>query len=593
MFREATDEDLAELEGLESDAATIGVGTTSADSRFTSAPPSPIIYTRDSIYDGDLKDDSGPLKDNKWQTLPIPSPAFLVALYIKSFREGQQVLYEWQKEQLAEIGDSNSWATVHKPYKLALCAANGSGKDYLIVAPTVVWMSLVNIRCLTIITSSSGSQLTAQTENYIKALCQTINEYHQQEFFRIRQRYIKCNLTGSEIRLFATDEAGKAEGYHPLEPDAKMVIIVNEAKSVSEEIFGALRRCTGYTHWLNVSTPGAPSGSFHRACTKEKLGFRFRRITYKECRSGSLSHMSDAERIADEEELGKNSALYRSKWLALFTTLNTDSVITTETLEQLIDNKVDIAFQDWPLRIGGDIAAGGDESALVATRGNRIVKEEGMREKDTTITADWFERLFNELGISKNHEYIFMDDGGIGHAVIDMLRAKGWNVRRIRNEHRAVRPKDYGNRGAELWYQAGRIAEERLFRLDEASQKLRDQLVSRHYKKSGTGGRVFLESKKEAIADGRPSPDRADALILSLCGLTVSDFLQPVQGPQQLSKPKMHKLNTPEELAAYVEELAYAEFDKPISNGRRIHNSLAAATQLTTDSNHEDKYGYN
>lgn len=585
-IRPPSDKDLAELSGIE---AEVPLGKEDKGVPAGVAPSTP----HSSIYDGDAIDDSNPLNE-QWQTLQIPSPAFLVALYIKAFREGKQQLYNWQKEELAKLAKSLESATVHNPYKLALCAANGSGKDYLIVTPTVVWMSLVNIRCLTIITSSSGSQLTAQTENYIRALCETINEYHQQPIFRIRQRYIKCNLTGSEIRLFATDEAGKAEGYHPLEPDAKMVIIVNEAKSVSEEIFGALRRCTGYTHWLNVSTPGSPFGSFHRACTRPSLGFDFRRIDYKDCLIDGQSHMSDKERLADLEELGANSALYRSKWLALFTNVDTDSLLSTEVIDQLVDNKIAIAYNDWPIRIGGDIAAGGDENALIATRGNRIIKEEAMREKDTTLTADWFERQFQLLGVAKEHEYIFMDDGGIGHAVIDMLKRRGWEIRRVRNEAKAVRAQHYGNRGAELWYQVKRICEELLFRLDEASPKLRAQLVSRHYKKSASGGRIFLESKKEAKADGRPSPDRADALVLSLCGLTLDDFLK-TERVTETAAPRTKKLESTAALESHIDDIAFGETEQFESLGnqsnKRVHNSLAIAAGLTR--NKESKYATN
>jgi len=583
MIRVPTKKDLAEFGvfGADSSLAVKEDSTTTAPQVSPTPPP---LGVSQSIYDGDAKDEDGPL-EGQWQTLDIPSPAFLVALYIKAFREGKHNLYEWQKERLAEIADSNKTATTHKTYKLALCAANGSGKDYIIVAPTIVWMSLVNIRCLSLITSSSGVQLSAQTEGYIKALCEAINEYHQAPIFRIRQRFIKCNLSGSEIRLFATDEAGKAEGYHPLEPDAKMVIVVNEAKSVSEEIFGALRRCTGYTHWLNISTPGAPTGSFHRACTNPNLGFKYCHVNYTQC-SG---HMSEAERMADLAELGINSALYRSKWLALFTTIDTNALITTEVLEKLVGDRVPVSHESWPLRIGGDIAAGGDENALIATRGNIIVREEAMREKDTTITAEWFDRLFADLGIQKNHEHIYMDDGGVGHAVIDMLRRKGWEIRRVRNETKAVQPRHYGNRGAELWYAVKRLAEEGILRLDNASPRLLEQLVSRQYKKANMGGRIFLESKKEAKAEGRPSPDRADALVLSFCGLNLDDFLKD-QTPADEKAVKQSKVFTSnEDLEKHLYDQEFEDAES--SDTKRIYHSLNRAMNLPRTQ--ESKYATN
>jgi hypothetical protein len=51
-----------------------------------------------------------------------------------------------------------------------------------------------------------------------------------------------------------------------------------------------------------------------------------------------------------------------------------------------------------------------------------------------------------------------------------------------------------------------------------------EQLTNRK-NKSSSGARVYLESKKEAKASGHPSPDRADAFVLSFVGLTIDNFL--------------------------------------------------------------------
>lgn len=576
-------------------------GLTNASAGFTQTPPDP------SSYPGNSKEDADFVPEGGFRATDIASPALLIVTINKHFRVGDEELYEWQKEQLAEIAANNSTATLHNPYKLALCAANGSGKDYIIVAPTVVWMSLVNIRCLTIITSSSGQQLTSQTENYIKTLCAGFNEHVGFEAFRIRQRYIKCLISGSEIRLFATDEAGKAEGYHPLEPNAKMAIWVNEAKNVSEEIFGALRRCTGYTHWFNVSTPGEPKGSFHKACTDIRMGYRFRRVTYRECRTARKSHISELERVADEVDLGVSSALYRSKWLAEFTSLDTGTLVPLDHVNACCNNQVPRAFQDWPLRIGMDLSAGGDETVLIVTRGNVLIKEVYFQERDTTIVAARLDQELTEiLGSKRNHEYIFADDGGIGKSIIDMLRkpksddTPGWEIRRVVNQARAIRPDQYGNRGAELWYLIKRLAEERLFRMDEFSDKLREQLYTRMCEKRA--GRIWLEPKPKAKSEGRPSPDRADAFVLSLCGLTVQNFMSTDKATVDAEKdtvtiPRGQGLafNNQEELGAYIDDMAYEGKELEQSNpkrgqGRRAYGSLAAV--LPASNRKSPKYSY-
>lgn len=594
-MREASEQDLAEFEGFAERASSLLEESDAPASAGFTSTPSPL--SQDSIYAGDATDDDGPAKDGKWQTLNLPSPSFLITLVNKAFREGIEELYDWQKEQLQEIAESNSVATLHNPYKLALCAANGSGKDYIIVSPTVVWMSLVNIRCLTIITSSSGVQLTSQTEGYIKSLCEAVNEYCGFPVFKIRQRFIKCLLSGSEIRLFATDEEGKAEGYHPLEPRAKMGIWVNEAKSVDEGIFRALKRCTGYTHWFNVSTPGEPKGSFHRACTQPILGFRHRKITYRECRTATKTHISEMERIADEIELGATSALYRSKWLAEFTSIDIDCIITLDQVNLCIDDKVKAARQDEPLKIGMDLSAGGDETTLVARRGNKIVKEIAFRERDTTVVAARLDQELIALGVSKDHEWIFADDGGIGKSIIDMLRKRrsatvpGWSVRRVVNQARAIRPDQNGNRGAELWYTVKRLIEERTQRLDEASELLRQQLYTRRYEKRN--GKIWLEPKPKAKAEGNPSPDRADAYVLTFCGESVADWIgiaaAEVTKSESIPKAQGMKLATIDELTAAVDEIAFGEFESPHpahrGGGRRVYNSLTTA-MAGTDKRH-------
>lgn len=544
-----------------------------------------------SNYAGDAEDNSPPLREEGYQsinevfpTLNYRNPAQLVVLHTKSFREGIDHLHDWQITISDELAESNKTASSQHPYKHALCAANGSGKDAFVVAPFVIWFALVNVKSLSIITSSSGSQLTAQTENYIRALAHSINEYFGQPFFRIRQRFIKCNLTGSEIRLFATDEEGKAEGYHPLEPRAKMCIIVNEAKSVPEEIFRALKRCTGFTHWLNVSTPGAMIGMFYWSFNNWPNKTH---IDYTRC-----PHMSEDERLEDLARDGEHSSYYRSKWLALFTSQDGSFIIMRELVDQILASPPAVAFQEWPDRIGIDLSAGGDEAGLCHCKGNKLKKELFWREKDTTITADNIEAYLKNVPLQKEfvdglpnpnydaekHGHIYADDGGVGHSIIDMLVRKGWHINRVVNQSRATRPKQFGNKGAENWDRCKRFFEERVFNPVGMSDKLITQLTTRRFKQTQiASGRTFLEKKSEAKSQGFPSPDRADAFILSLTGLTLDDFLKDVVA--QVEKKVQTKLANADEVLAYLENERYGGHKAGVDKlkGKRVYGSLAAA----------------
>lgn len=475
--------------------------------------------TRKPEYAGDVVDPTATPIREAFQRLEIDDPAMLINMFGDRMApdRGDVILYKWQTELLEELAAAKPNAL--KPYKFCLCAANGSGKDAFIVAPFAIWFVLTKIQSRVILTSSSGTQLTSQTETYIKNLAESVNRFFGEEVFRIRQRYIKCRLSGSEIRMFATDEEGKAEGYHPIVPGAEMAIVVNEGKSVSEEIHRALRRCTGYNYWLEVSTPGEPHGFFHFAFNNWP---NKKRVTSYDC----PRHLSLEELEADKIELGEHSALFRSKHLALFTSIGGEVIIPHDLVLKVRSSPPKYSIPSWPVRIGIDLAAGGDENCVTFVKGNRVLKEKFFTESDTTVTADRIERILLDEHIDKTHDYIYADDGGVGHSIIDMLKRRGWNIKRVLNQSTAINKKQFGNKGAENWYRIKRLFEELLIDITALSDKTIEQIGSRRYKQGLTGARIMLQKKSEAKSEGHPSPDRADALILAFTGLNIDDFLK-------------------------------------------------------------------
>ena len=528
----------------------------------------------EASYPGDYIDSDGPLK-GEYQTLDFPDPALFLAFYDRAIANGTVTLHKWQTEFHEECAAAK--ADSQHPLRYCLLTCNGSGKDAFIIAGWSVWFCASKIRARVIITSASGVQLTGQTENYIASLCRKVNEFHGCEVFRIRQRYIKCMLSGSEIRLFATDEAGKAEGYHPLEPNAEMTIIVNEAKSVVPEIHGALRRCTGFNYWFEISSAGEPSGDFYKAYTNWKYT---NRVTAYDC-----PHISKDEIEQAKIDLGESSALYRSIYLALFTSLSGETVIPQKLIEDLLslfnrEKPEHVSLKED--RVGIDLAAGGDENTIFKCNGNKCLKEVFFREVDTEIAAQRIDKELKDMGISKTHKYIFADDGGVGRAIIDKLVHMGWTINRVLNQSPAVSKKLYGNKGAENWYRFSRILEERFFDITTVSPLCREQLYTRHYKKTNTSGRLFLESKKEAKAEGRPSPDRADGLILAYTGITIDEFLS-LDRPDKSkidNRPKEKFISMNDAYEHYENSVTYENYDpnkkQPTSTGR-IKGSLSVA----------------
>lgn len=477
-----------------------------------------------------------------WQTLDfLEDSAELIALFDPLIRDSHVTLHPWQIETNENLCSKEQRGTSKHPHKFCLCAANGSGKDAFVIAPWSLWFIFTKIRARVIITSASGVQLTNQTEAYIKSLGDKINrwaiEHYGQAILKINKRHIVCNLSGSEILLFATDQGEMAEGYHPLEPNSEMAIIVNEAKSVKKEIFDALRRCTGYNYWINVSTPGEPIGQFFESW--ERWPNR-KRVTYFDC-----PHQSEEEFEEDRRTMGEHDPLFRSKWLALFTFVGGKYVIGQAALERLKVkvkfNQIDELLLENKIRVGLDIAlsGNGDETCSSAWRGNKQFKQFVCRISDAVQLADTIEKHWvNDLGLAKSHGHIFADDGGVGRAVIDILRRRGWLINRILNQSAPRNKRYYRNRGAELWDKFNKLVLKGCI-IPINDEKLFSQLASRKFKESTAGiDKLCLQSKKEMISEGLPSPDRADAAVLAFTDLKLDELFKSVDTHEASKEPK-------------------------------------------------------
>lgn len=446
--------------------------------------------------------------------------------------ESQISLHQWQIEEGLRF--SAPGHSKYNPIKLIICAANGSGKDAYMIALGVVWFAACKIRSRAIITSSSHSQLSAQTEAYIRIIAQSVNDKLGGKVFVIKKQHLFCSLTGSEIKLFATDEPGKAEGYHPFPdyPLGELLLVINEAKSVPDSIYEAFCRCT-YSHFLLISSPGQTNGFFYRNSLQAVQypgapvpnQWYFRRVSAFDC-----PHITRSKIEGMRNELGENSPIYRSSILAEFTSLDCQVVISQElVLDRILRPPVvqyKLRKEVGQTRAGADFAAGGDECvSYVVQNGETLGKISfvlrNQVEAAKHLVAFW-NRFKHSHGLSPN--FVFGDDGGVGRGTIDILNESGWPINRVLNQSAPIWRLEYGNRGAELWFMLARLLECNLLSLPQDDKKLHTQLSNRYYRQGKVNGKLVLEAKAEARANGHGSPDRADAYALAYCGVSPEDF---------------------------------------------------------------------
>jgi len=144
-----------------------------------------------------------------------------------------------------------------------------------------------------------------------------------------------------------------------------MSIGINEAKTVPDTIRDALSRCTGYSYWLEVSSPAFKTGGFYRASLGAvrypeipKLGeWYYRRVPVDECPHIPKSHVKEMASV-------KSAEWCASSLDAEFTDLNASNVIKVDLWDTAIAT---VPNQEMESRfaIGGDLAAG--EMNVVST----------------------------------------------------------------------------------------------------------------------------------------------------------------------------------------------------------------------------------
>lgn len=519
----------------------------------------------------------------KFTALAFDNPAEMYAVFSEDIRLGRKHFHKWQAEMnLLVVGDN---FTVDKPLKLVVNACNGSGKDSFFISPVAVFLAACRIRHKVVITSKSHRQIATQTEPYIVAYCTRVNDYFGQQIFDIKQGHIKCIPSGSEIKLFVSDDPNNIEGEHPFDDyvGAELTVIINEAKGIGRDIFQAFSRWTGYTRWLEVSSSGKTEGHMYDAyCmsipypTKYILGKWYsRKITVYDCPHITTSSMQEDIILCG----GETSEFFRSKYLSEFTSVDEAVVVTKDKVDDCLKNPP--KWNNDTRIVGGlDLSGGRDETALVSRAGNKMLKLDTCRIKDAPLLIKYLDEiLFPTHSFVKGVTPIYTDAGGMGEPICDMLVALDWKIIKVLNQEKAANKKLYKNRGTNNWFNFGNAVKLRDIIL-LPDEKFLKQLSNRHYDLPDND-RLGLVSKEEERANGFESPDRADAVVLAFIGFEISTTARVRELKKAIVSKNSLTSVTQKDLVKHMEDRRFNGFEGINLRGRGGRTNLA--TQHSTE----------
>lgn len=291
--------------------------------------------------------------------------------------------------------------------------------------------------------------------------------------------------------LFVLDEVGGI-------PDAVMVAAEAALSSGIE------------TKILMAGNPTHRSGPLYRAVTTERHLWYVKEIT------GDPDDPKRAKRIdpnwarAQIEKYGADNPWVLVNVFGKFPPSSENTLVSPHDVEVAQRrNPPPDSYADAPVILGIDVARYGMDRTVFTVREGPICYEQEVRRGwDTMQTVGYAVHLINK----HRPDAVFVDEVGVGAAVVDRLRELGYPVIGVNASH-ASPDERYYNLRAYMW---AKMAEwvKTVGCLPTEARDLARELTSVPYE-FASNGKMKIKSKEDLKKDGVPSPDLADSLALT------------------------------------------------------------------------------
>lgn len=334
-----------------------------------------------------------------------------------------------------------------------------------------------------------GRGISGTSDEELVAYGRKPSDYDQSAFQGIHARYV----------LVIIDEAG---GVPKLLYDAVDSLVTNDNSRV-----------------LAIGNPDDPASQFQKIC-EPGTNWETIHISYDMTPAFTgedvpewLLELLISETWVEERKLnwGEQSPTYVSKVLGEFPDIGDDTLLSPALILRCQLNELKGIEKG---TFGADIARMGvDETCVYRNRGGKIRLVYSKHKQDTVDTTKAFKRL-----ILDRHREVPMqvDADGLGAGVYDNLNRENLPVVEFRGGRKPIDQKRFVNRKAEVFWMFKVMCEDGEIDLPEHGED--DDLISQLGSIKwflDSKGRIGIESKEDMKKRGLPSPDRADACVMS------------------------------------------------------------------------------
>lgn len=352
-------------------------------------------------------------------------------------------------------------------------------------------------------------------------------------------------MIGNEKRWFAVARtATKPENMQGFHGD-NMLFIIDEASGVTDPIMEAiLGTLSGVNNKLLMcGNPTQASGTFFDAFNADRHMYRCHTVSSVDSPRTNKENIESLIR-----KYGRESNVVLVRVFGEFPKQENDAFIGLQLAEQA-------AMKEWEstalirrISFGVDVARYGDDETVIIRNAGNITMPVTFRGKSLMHTVGEIVRLYREtMAMHPSYKgiiYVVIDDTGLGGGVTDRLEE-------VKTEERLSRmvivpvnaasrvPDDvidlgsgkikacdlYDNMTTYMWAKIKDMMEQGELYLSNLARdnELIAQVSCRKYRMTSRG-KIALESKDDMKKRGMTSPDRADALALSLYEAEVFDI---------------------------------------------------------------------
>lgn len=340
-------------------------------------------------------------------------------------------------------------------------------------------------------------------------------------------------MVGNEKRWFGVARtATKPENMQGFHED-NMLFIVDEASGVADPIMEAiLGTLSGENNKLLMcGNPTKITGTFYDSHTRDRALYKCHTVSSAESKRTNKENIESLIR-----KYGWDSNVVRVRVRGEFPNQEDDVFIALSTIEQCGSRLWELPEGSLlPYIIFGvDVARFGDDETVIYRNARGKLKiAANRRGQDLMRTVGdivrQYKKVIKEFPDYRGRIYVNIDDTGLGGGVTDRLREVKREQKlnrlyvvpinaaeKIETDTKAGKDaaEHYNNLTTHMWATLKDLMENKEVEIEE-DQETFAQLSSRKYFLA-SNGKLEVESKKEMKKRGLDSPDRGDALALSV-----------------------------------------------------------------------------